>query len=86
MAKDTIERLATDAVPESTAHKCCNRFANPGLDGGGGLRRSAPRVGEYIAKGKPPVQTFEMNLARVGDTDWPLTTPVSPSVAEHSAR
>jgi hypothetical protein len=43
-------------------------------------------VGEYIAKGKPPVQTFEMNLARVGDTDWPLTTPISPSVVERSAR
>ena len=38
-------------------------------------------VGEYIAKGKPAVQTFEMNLARVGDTDWPLTQPISPRVA-----
>jgi len=38
-------------------------------------------VGEYIARGKPGVQTFEMNLTRVGDTDWPLTTPVPPSVA-----
>jgi hypothetical protein len=43
-------------------------------------------VGEYVAKGKPPVQTFEMSLVRVGDTDWPLTTPVSPSVAERAAR
>jgi hypothetical protein len=38
-------------------------------------------VGEYVARGKPPVQTFEMNLVRVGHTDWPLTTPVSPSAA-----
>jgi len=38
-------------------------------------------VGEYIARGKPPVQTFEMNLTRVGDTDWPLTSPISPGVA-----
>jgi hypothetical protein len=43
-------------------------------------------VGEYLAKGKPPVQTFEMNLVRVGDTDWPLTTPVPPSVAAPAAR
>jgi hypothetical protein len=37
-------------------------------------------VGEYLATGKPPVQTFEMNLKRVGDTDWPLDNPVDPSV------
>jgi hypothetical protein len=37
-------------------------------------------VGEFIASGKPPVQTFEMNLQRVGDTDWPLGTPVGPAV------
>ncbi len=37
-------------------------------------------VGEYVAPGKPPVQNFEMNLKRVGDTDWPLGTPVHPSV------
>jgi len=37
-------------------------------------------VGEYVASGQPPMQTFEMNLKRVGDTDWPLGTPVSPSV------
>ena len=43
-------------------------------------------IGEYIAKGKPPVQTFEMNLVRVGETDWPLTTPVGPSVADRTAR
>ena len=43
-------------------------------------------VGEYIAKGKPPVQTFEMNLVRVADTDWPLTTPVVPSVANRASK
>jgi len=44
-------------------------------------------VGEYIAQGKPGVQTFEMNLVKVGDTDWPLTTPVSPDVAApHATR
>jgi len=37
-------------------------------------------VGEYVGGGRPPVQTFEMNLRRVGDTDWPLTTPVSPDL------
>jgi hypothetical protein len=34
-------------------------------------------VGEYVAAGKPPVPDFEMNLKRIGDTDWPLA-PVSP--------
>jgi hypothetical protein len=38
-------------------------------------------VGEYLAKASTPVQTFEMNLVRVGDTDWPLTTPISPTLA-----
>jgi hypothetical protein len=37
-------------------------------------------VGEYIAVGQAPVPSFEMNLRRVGETDWPSTTPVSPSV------
>ena len=37
-------------------------------------------VGEYVANGRPPVPNFEMNLRRVGETDWPLTTPVSPDV------
>jgi hypothetical protein len=35
-------------------------------------------VGEYIAEGQPPMKTFEMNLERVGDTDWPLRAPVAP--------
>jgi hypothetical protein len=39
-------------------------------------------VGEYIAGDRPPVQTFEMNLRRVGDTDWPLGTPVPPGAAK----
>ena len=33
-------------------------------------------VGEYVATGKPPVKSFEMNLDRVGETDWPLGSPV----------
>jgi hypothetical protein len=33
-------------------------------------------VGHTTIQGRPPVQTFEMNLERVGDTDWPLGTPV----------
>lgn len=28
-------------------------------------------IGEQIAPGKPPVQIFEMNLKRIGDTNWP---------------
>ena len=29
-------------------------------------------VGDYVATGQPPRRIFEMNLQRVGDTDWPL--------------
>ncbi len=39
-------------------------------------------IGEYAAGDRPPVQTFEMNLRRVGDTDWPLGTPVPPGVGK----
>lgn len=28
-------------------------------------------IGEYLAEGKPPHQTFEMNLTRVGPSAWP---------------
>lgn len=28
-------------------------------------------IGEYVMEGQPPRQIFEMNLKRVGDTDWP---------------
>jgi hypothetical protein len=37
-------------------------------------------IGEYVAGDKPPRQMFEMNLRRVGETDWPLGTPIAPSV------
>ena len=33
-------------------------------------------IGERIADGVPPVQIFEMNLTRVGDTKWPAGDPV----------
>jgi hypothetical protein len=36
-------------------------------------------VGDYVAAGKDPVRTFEMNLTRAGDTDWPLGTPIAPT-------
>jgi hypothetical protein len=39
-------------------------------------------VGEYIAGDKPGVPMFEMNLMRVGDSEWPLGTPIPPSVAK----
>jgi hypothetical protein len=35
-------------------------------------------VGDRIAPGKDPIRFFEMNLKRVGDTDWPAAQPVSP--------
>ena len=34
-------------------------------------------VGERLMQGKPPVQIFEMNLKRHGDTDWPSGNPVA---------
>lgn len=37
-------------------------------------------VGEYIAEGGASKQIFEMTLKKVGDTDWPLGTPVSPAL------
>jgi hypothetical protein len=35
-------------------------------------------VGDYIAPGQPPRRVIEMNLNRVGDTDWPLAGSVPP--------
>ncbi len=35
-------------------------------------------VGDRIALGKDPVRFFEMNLKRVGSTDWPAAGAVSP--------
>jgi hypothetical protein len=33
-------------------------------------------VGDRIVSGKEPVRFFEMNLKRVGDTDWPAAGAV----------
>lgn len=35
-------------------------------------------VGDRIMQGKEPVRFFEMNLKRVGDTDWPAGGAISP--------
>jgi hypothetical protein len=35
-------------------------------------------VGDRIAPGKDPVRFFEMNLKRVGDTDWPGAGAIPP--------
>jgi hypothetical protein len=35
-------------------------------------------VGDRIVSGKDPVRFFEMNLKRVGDTDWPAAGAISP--------
>lgn len=37
-------------------------------------------IGEYVTEGAAPKQTFEMNLKRVGDTDWPVGVPLSPQL------
>jgi len=36
-------------------------------------------VGDRIAPGKEPVRIFEMNLKRVGDTNWPAAGAVPPN-------
>src|SRR5258708_2694860 len=35
-------------------------------------------VGDRIASGQAPVRFFDMNLKRVGDTDWPAAGAISP--------
>jgi hypothetical protein len=35
-------------------------------------------VGDLIDPGKDPVRIFEMNLVRVGDTDWPASGAIPP--------
>ena len=35
-------------------------------------------VGDQIVPGKEPVRIFEMNLKRVGDTNWPAAGTISP--------
>lgn len=35
-------------------------------------------VGDHIAPGKEPVRFFEMNLKRIGDTDWPAAGALTP--------
>lgn len=35
-------------------------------------------VGDYVAGGQPPRRIFEMNLQRVGDTDWPQAGSILP--------
>jgi hypothetical protein len=35
-------------------------------------------VGDRIIPGKEPIRFFEMNLTRVGNTDWPVAGAVAP--------
>ncbi|MFT3998473.1 MAG: DUF1579 domain-containing protein [Asticcacaulis sp.] len=35
-------------------------------------------VQDYVATGQPPRRFFEMNLKRVGDTDWPSAGAIQP--------
>ena len=35
-------------------------------------------VGDRIVPGRSPMRIFEMNLERVGDTDWPAAGAVGP--------
>jgi len=40
------------------------------------------QIGEYVAEGREPVQTFRMNLRRAGPTDWPAAGAVEPRQGE----
>ena len=35
-------------------------------------------VGERVMEGRPPMQFFEMNLKRLGDSAWPTAGAVGP--------
>ncbi|MEO8134282.1 MAG: DUF1579 domain-containing protein, partial [Betaproteobacteria bacterium] len=35
-------------------------------------------VGDHVTPGKEPVRIFEMNLKRVGSTDWPAAGAIGP--------
>lgn len=35
-------------------------------------------VGDYVVEGQPPRRMIEMNLRRVGDSDWPASGAVDP--------
>lgn len=37
------------------------------------------QTGEFVANGQPPRKVFEMDLRRIGDTDWPAAGAVAPS-------
>jgi hypothetical protein len=39
---------------------------------------SFKEIGEYMAEGQPPRQTFEMNLTRVGPSAWPSAGALGP--------
>ena len=36
-------------------------------------------VGDLLVSDKPPVRVFEMNLTRIGDTDWPESGALRPN-------
>ena len=64
-------------VPRPDGYQWFQRF--PGFTirytatvGGGKFRE----VGERIVEGREPQQFFEMNLERIGDTDWPGANPI----------
>lgn len=42
------------------------------------MNRAWREVGDRIVPGQDPVRFFEMNLTRVGDTNWPAAGPVPP--------
>lgn len=40
------------------------------------------QIGEYVAEGEEPIETFRMNLRRIGTTDWPMAGAVEPQRGE----
>ena len=69
----------TGAARDSSSKLCSQTMTRILLTNDDGIHSDGPHtledtlreVGDRIMPGKEPVRFFEMNLKRVGDTDWP---------------
>ncbi len=69
----TLTRTADGYVWEIPAGPMTIRYTAVVKDG------AWKEVGDQISTGKEPVRFFEMNLKRVGDTDWPGAGAIPPN-------
>jgi hypothetical protein len=67
-----LKRTADGYVWEIPAGPMTIRYTAVIKDGGW------REVGDRIMPGKEPIRFFEMNLKRVGDTDWPVAGTIGP--------